>query len=249
MIEIFDRIKKYFRFDIDELKSLAISSLILGFMISFGEWGVGRFNLIYGLYHLAGGILIAASSILFHVSIQKILGLHIGFDIKYKVWWYGLLGGLIITFITNGSVWWLVIPGGVVCTIIGKYRLGKFRYGLNYVALGFIGIVGPVASIIFGTIFKNLDIFLGLAHPLIDKIFIFNLVYAICTMLPIPPLDGHLTFFASRPWYVLLFSLIFSYSMLIILFSIYSWVLALVIGGLILLLYYIFYERTAWPGP
>jgi len=249
MVEILDRIKKYYRFDIDELKSLAISVLIIGFMISFREWGVERFSFIYGLYHLIGGILIAAISILFHVSIQKIFGLNMGFTTKYKVWWYGLLASLIITFVTNGKLWWLIIPGGVVCTIIGKYRLGKFRYGMNYMALGFIGVAGPIASIIFGTIFKNVDIFLGLAHPLIDKIFIFNLVYAVCTMLPIPPLDGHLTFFASRPLYVLLFGIIFTYSILIILFQIYSWILALAIGGLILLIYYVFYERTAWPGP
>jgi len=246
MVEMFDRIKKYYSFDIEELKSVAIGSLILGFMISFGEWGVERFNLIYGLYHLVGGILISASSILFHVSVQKILGLRIGFTTKYKLWWYGLLSGLIITLITNGKIWWLIIPGGVTCSIIGKYRLGKFRYGLNYIALGFIGIIGPIGSIIFGTIFKNLDIFLGITHPLIDKIFIFNLVYAICTMLPIPPLDGHLTFFASRVWYVFLFTLIFAYAILIILFSIYSWILALAIGGLIVFIYYILYERKAW---
>ncbi|MBW2978114.1 hypothetical protein KY331_04680 [Candidatus Woesearchaeota archaeon] len=249
MSEMLDRIKKYFSFDIEELKSVAVGSLIIGFMISFGEWGVGKFDFFYGLYHLVGGILIAAASILFHVSAQKILGLRLGFTTKYKMWWYGLLIGLIITFITNGKIWWIIIPGGVTCSIIGKYRLGKFRYGLNYIALGFIGIIGPLASIIFGTIFKNLDIFLSITHPLINKIFIFNLVYAICTMLPIPPLDGHLTFFASRVWYVFLFSLIFVYAVLIILFSIYSWIIALAMGGLIVLLYYIFYERLAWPGP
>jgi hypothetical protein len=249
MIEMFDRIKKYFSFDIEELKALAISALILGFVISFKEWGIERFNFIYGLYHLVGGILIVSASILFHVSAQKIVGLNVGFSTKYNLWWYGLFASLILTFVTNGSIWWLAIPGGVSCSIIGKYRLGKFRYGMNYLALGIIGLVGPIASIVFGTIFKNLDIFLGLSHPLIDKIFIFNLVYAVCTMLPMPPLDGHLTFFASRPWYAFLFGLIFTYTILIILFEIYSWILALAVGGLIVLIYYIFYERTAWEGP
>ena len=220
MSEMLDRIKKYFTFDLEEIKGVIISSLILGFMISFGEWGVERFSFVYGLYNLIGGILIAVSSVLFHVSVQKIIGLKLGFSVKYKMWWYGLFIGLIVTFVTNGKIWWLIIPGGIICSIIGKYRLGKFRYGLNYSALGIIGIVGPLASIIFGTIFKNLDIFLGITHPLIEKIFIFNLVYAICTMLPIPPLDGQLTFFASRVCYVFLFSLIFIYAILIILFSI-----------------------------
>lgn len=246
MIEILDRIKKYYSFDTEEIKGIAISSLIIGFIISFGEWGTEQFNFIYGLYHLIGGILIASLSILFHVSAQKIFGLQVGFDTKYKMWWYGLLLSLIITFITNGKIWWLIIPGGVSCVIIGKYRLGKFRYGLNYSFLGFMGIVGPAASIIFGSIFKNLDIFFGLSSPIIDKIFIFNLVYAVCTMLPIPPLDGHLTFFASRPWYVLLFGVIFTYTILVVLFAIYSWIFAIVIGGIILLFYYIFYEREAW---
>jgi len=48
MIEIFDRIKKYYRFDLEELKAIIIGALILGFMISFSEWGLEKFNFIYG---------------------------------------------------------------------------------------------------------------------------------------------------------------------------------------------------------
>ena len=122
--------------------------------------------------------------------------------------------------------------------MLAKYRLGKFRYGLNYL---------PIASIAFGTIFKNIELYLPFIpiNPLLlNNIFIFNLVLAVCTMLPIPPLDGHFLFYASRMWYVFLFATIFFYTVLTIVFEIYSWIWAIIIGLVILSVYYIYFERN-----
>ena len=238
-MEWIDRIKRDVRFSMDEVKAIGISALILGFVFAFKDWSI--FNFI-------AAILIVFVSIAFHVYAQKIMGVKVGGSVEYKLWWYGLLASLVLVFISNGKLWWLIVPGGFTASIIAKYRIGKFRYGLNYRAIGIIGLTGPIASIIFASIFKNLNLYTPLSLGLFDKLFIWNLVYAIWTVLPIPPLDGHHTFFAGRLTYVFTAGIILVYSILILFVGIYSAIWAL-IGGFIIYLVYLFaFERKAWYG-
>ena len=120
---LIDKIKKYFVFGKEEVLSFLGCSLVIGFMFAFREFTI--FNLI-----IAIGVVFF--SLLFHVSIQKIAALHDGYGAEFRIWWMGLLIGLVITFITNGRLWWAVLPGGIVFSMLAKHRLGKFRYGMNY---------------------------------------------------------------------------------------------------------------------
>ena len=68
---------------------------------------------------------------------------------------------------------------------------------------------------------------------------------AICTMLPIPPLDGISTFFGSRVVYILAFIGILASGVLIYFTSI----LPAILGGILLMiigtiLYYLAFEQT-----
>jgi hypothetical protein len=81
---------------------------------------------------------------------------------------------------------------------------------------------------------------------LFQKIFIWNLVYAIWSILPIPPLDGHQTFFAGRLTYVFTAGIIAIYCVLILFIGVYSWIWAVIGGFIIYLLYLFLFERTAW---
>ena len=162
-MELLERIKRDVRFSLDEVKAISISALILGFVFAFGNWSV--FNFI-------AAVLIVLISITFHVYAQKIVGVKLGAKVEYKLWWYGLLASLVLVFITNGKIWWLIVPGGFTAAILAKYRIGKFRFGLNYRVLGFIGLTGPIASIIFGSIFKNLLLYTPIQVALFQKIFI-----------------------------------------------------------------------------
>ncbi|MBR9692267.1 hypothetical protein GOV06_05790 [Candidatus Woesearchaeota archaeon] len=239
-MEWIERIKTYLTFSKDEALSILISALVLGFVFSFQEWSVTNLFI---------GILIAGLSLLFHITAQKIAALKVGFKAEYNLWWFGLLIPLILVFVSNGRLWWVIIPGGVSFSLLAGLRLGKFRYGLNYWPMGVIGLIGPIASIILATIFKQIDIwFFASSSIIFHKIFIFNLAYAVCQMLPIPPLDGHYMFYASRMWYAFLFGTILTYTILAIAFSVYSWIFALTAGGLIWLIYYIGFERKAWWG-
>ena len=80
----------------------------------------------------------------------------------------------------------------------------------------------------------------------LSSMYAFNLAFAVSTMLPIPPLSGHYMFFASRPWFAFLFGTIFAYATLTLIFEVFSWIWALLLGGLIWLIYYISFEKEAW---
>lgn len=236
-MELIERIKRDFGFSADEIKGLVIATLVLAFIFTFREWSLS--NLFYS-------VLIIALSLIVHVSCQKIVGLHLGVKVDFRIWWYGLLASVVAVFISNGRVWWLIIPGGVVISIIAKYRLGKFRYGLGYHLMGIVGLTGPVASIVLGSIFKNINLYTPITSPLLDKIFIWNLVYAVFCLMPIPPLDGHYTFFAGRLTYAFVAGSIFVYCMLILLLGIYSFIWAIIGGGIIYVVYYVLFERVYW---
>jgi hypothetical protein len=240
MWNIIDKLRRYFRFNMDEVKSIIISSVIIGFVFALRNWTdatIGDFII---------SVLIVLVSVIFHASLQKVLAIHIGFNAEFKLWWQGIFIGLIVSIASMGKVWWLILPGGVIFSFMARHRLGKFRYGLNYWPMGWIGFTGPVASIILGTIFKNIELYIaGAGIPLFHSIFVFNLAFAVTSMLPIPPLDGHYMFFASRPWYAVLFGTVFAYAILVAL-DIYSWIWAIIIGIIIWLVYYLTFEKTAW---
>jgi hypothetical protein len=238
MVELFERIKTYLTFNKEEVLGILISALVLGFVFTFGDWSIKNMVL---------AAIIALLSLLFHIVAQKIAALQVGFKVDYKIWWYGLIAALIFTFVSNGKFWWLLIPGGISFSLLAGLRLGRYRYGLNYWPMGIIGFIGPIASIVLATIFKNIEIYvLSAPNPLFHKIFIFNLAYAVCQMLPIPPLDGHYMFYASRLWYAFLFGTIVAYAILAVWLSFYSWIFALLIGGLCWLIFYVGFERKAW---
>ena len=237
MLEIFERIKRDVRFSMDEVKAIAVSGLILGFVFAFGDWSITN---------LIAAVLIVLASITFHVYAQKIVGVKLGAKVEYKLWWYGLLASLVLVFVTNGRIWWLIVPGGFTATLMAKYRIGKYRYGMNYRVLGFVGLAGPIASVIFGSIFQNINLYTPIQFSFFQKIFIWNLIYAVWSVLPIPPLDGHNTFFAGRLTYVFAAGAIAVYSLLIIFGGVYSLVWALIGAVIIYLLYLFLFERTAW---
>jgi hypothetical protein len=238
MVELFERVKTYLSFGKQESLDILISAIIIGFIFAFREWSITN---------LITAVLMAGLSILFHVTCQKIAGLKVGFKVDYKIWWYGILASLMLAFVSNGKFWWLILPGGISFSLLAGLRLGRYRYGMNYLPMGIVGLIGPISSIVLATVFKNIDIwFMASSSVLFDNIFKFNLAYAVCQMLPIPPLDGHYLVYASRLWYAFLFGTILTYTILAVIFSVYSWIFALIAGGLIWLIYYTAFERGAW---
>lgn len=242
MWEYADKLKRHFRFSKGEVQFLLIGSIVIGFIFALRKWQ----NATIGDFIL--GVIIVLVSLTVHLSGQKMLGIKLGLGVEYKMWWNGLAIGLIASIISRGRIWWLILPGGIIFSLMARERLGRFRYGLNYWPLGWIGFMGPIFSIILGTIFKNIEIYLSSTPvPLFQSIFVFNLALAVCTMLPIPPLDGHYMFYGSRSWFVILFGTVFAYALLVAL-DFYSWIFAIIAGLIIWLVYYFKFEKEAWGG-
>ena len=95
-------------------------------------------------------------------------------------------------------------------------------------------------------IFKALSGFF--VSSLIQKVIIFNIAYALYSLLPIPPLVGSRTFYGSRMLYSFSIAAIVAAAILLNL-NIGVW-LAIIssffIGVVLWLLYYIFFEHKAW---
>ena len=131
---------------------------------------------------------------------------------------------------------------------LAGHRLGWFRYGINYWAIALIAFAGPLASILFAIAFK----FIGgyVSNALIQKVIIFNISYAVFSMLPIPPLDGSKIYFGARMLYAFGISGIVAAAVLLYI-NIAIWIAVLssfLIAVILWLLYYIFFEKDYWSG-
>ena len=248
IIDLIDKIKRYYKFTPHELRGLIASILVIAFIISFKDWGKGRFDALTGIYNLFNSILIVALSILIHDAGQRIWGLAIGYRIEFKMFSFGLLLALIVAFITDGNIW-VIIPGGFMLHHLAGHRLGWFRYGINYFGQAMVALAGPLFSLMLVILLKILYAFSP--NVLIQKAIIFNVIYTITNLLPIPPLDGSKIYFGSRMLYAFVLPAIAVATILMIVKIpiIFALTLSLLVGVVLWLVYYISFERRVWTGP
>lgn len=248
LVDYMDRIKRFYKFTPYEIKGLTISILVIAFIISFKEWGSNKFDLAAGLFNLFNAVLIAALSILVHDMGQRLWGLAIGYRVEFKMWTFGLIIALVLAFISNGSLW-IIVPGGFMIHHLAGPRLGWFRYGLNYFGQAMIALAGPLFSLMLIMLFKILGVFSS--NPLIEKAIIFNVIYIITYLLPIPPFDGSKIYFGSRMLYAFsLPAIIVAAILMITKVPIFlSLVISFLVGMALWLVYYISFENRAYPGP
>jgi len=215
MKDLADKIKRYFIFSREEVKDLIVTIFFLAFFVSFREWGVDKFELSTGLWNLFNSMIIVTLAVLVNNSVQRISALQVGIRVEYRIWWYGIIIGLILVFASNGSLWFLA-AGGIVFHHLAAHRLGFFRYGLNQKVMGVVSFLGPLSNVGLAVIFKILLLIFP-TNILIKKAIIVNLWYAIFNMLPIPPLPGLNTMFFSRVVYFLVFGSIIGITFLLML--------------------------------
>ena len=246
VVDLWDKLKRYFAFTSNEVKGLVIAILATAFIISFNDWGKGsEVNISSGFFNFFNAILIVTLSFLVHISMQRVWSLGTGYRLEWRMWGFGLLLGLIFVFLTNGK-FWLILPGGIIVYHLAGHRLGWFRYGINWWALGLIALMGTFATMLLALVFKAISGFF--VNALIQKMITFNIVYAMYSLLPIPPLDGSKTFYGSRMLYAFSTAgLVAAAVMLTLNISILIAVAASLLIAIVLwLLYYIFFEWKAW---
>ena len=248
IVDFKDKVSKYYKFTRSEIIGLAISIIVIAFIISFKNWGTTAFNAASGLFNFFNAILIVALSVLVHDTGQRLWALSIGYRIEFKLWSFGVMIALVLAFVSNGSLWF-VVPGGFLIHHLAGHRLGWFRYGINYFGQAMVALAGPLFSLTLLIFLKILNSFAP--NPLIQKAIIFNAVYIITSMIPIPPLDGSKIYFGSRMLYAFVLPAIIIASIMMItnvpLFL--ALVLSFLVGIILWIVYYISFERKVWTGP
>jgi len=248
IVDMLDKIKRYYKFTHYELRGLIISILAVAFIISFKNWGTAAFDFGEGIFNFLNAILIVALSILVHDAGQRLWALAAGYRVEFKLWTFGLILSLVVAFLSNGNLW-LIITSGFMLHHIATHRLGWFRYGINYFGQAMVALAGPLFTLMLLIFLKILSAFSP--NPLLHKAIIFNAVYAITSMLPIPPLDGSKIYFGSRMLYAFaLPAIVFSTILMVVSVPIFlSLVLSLLAGIVLWVVYYISFERKVWAGP
>ena len=132
---------------------------------------------------------------------------------------------------------------------LAGHRLGFFRYGVNYFGQAMVALAGPLFSLILIIFLKM--IYAVSPNPLIQKAIMFNVIYTITSMLPIPPLDGSKILFGSRMVYAFLLpAIIIATILMIVNIPIFlALILSMLIGVVLWIWYYISFERLVWTGP
>ncbi len=241
-----DKLKRYFWFSKEEILNFIIVVVVLSIIYSWTDWGIEKFNLATGFKNLLTAVVLIAITVFVHHAGQRMMALALGFRAEQKLWWHGLIIGLVLVMITGGKIKFLAATGMLVY-LLPVHRLGAFRYGPNLTTIAKISLAGPVLNIFFSALVKSFE-WAGLLSPYIgQRLFVLNLAFAAWNLLPIPPLDGSKVFFYSRLTYMFLFGSIASYVMLIYFLNIYSYIIALLIGAIVWLLFYIFFESKFRP--
>lgn len=244
MGEMTTRIRKFFRFTLEEQKNIFVIVLLMGFIMGFDD-GSAEFVMARWVMNFVGSVLTVAVGFLLHVTIRKVFGIINGIRTEQQISWFGLGAGLIIALISGGTIQ-IYLPGGFRAFHTSTLRLGTFRGGLNTVTLGWVALSGPVGSIIVAMMAKwILFQIMGIEALWLDNFIFFNFLLAFYTMLPIPNNAGLMVFFGSRLWYAVGFGTIIGYVVLFMM-GVLSLFGALSIGFLVWLMYYIFFEKSQW---
>ena len=152
-------------------------------------------------------------ALLFFVFItgQKVMGLFLGCKASFSIWRFGPFIALFISFYTLALFHpWFMIPflylGTVHLEVIPRLRLGKFRHEVGMKDLFLAGVAGPVALILF------------------------------FSSLPLPYSNGANIFMKSKWFWLFTFFFSLFFLLLILLFSWVSYILALGLALVIVLI-------------
>ncbi len=176
---------KSINFNPEERKDIALTVIVLAFILSFSEWGVDKFDLQLGLSNFVLALIITGISLIGKLSVQKYFSRKAGFDAVFKTWMIGLAFGFMMIFLTNGALIFLSV-GGLSFAVIEKLRIGKHEPNLSYTQLGWLCLLGPLFSILLALIAKILIPAQILSESILMKVISTNLWIAVFSIIPIP---------------------------------------------------------------
>jgi Zn-dependent protease len=191
-----DKISRYSRFSRKEMLWLGISILVMTFIVGFND-GSASLDPAFFISNMLFSLIAVAIAVLVHEAAHKITAPNLGTKVEFKPFFYGLLGGLILSFMSYGKIIFLAYSSFQM-SWLEKHRLGYFRHKTGYFDQGKIAVVGPLANLAVAMVFKSIGF---LPESLVTKIVLVNALFAIYNMLPIPPLDGAHVMYATKTVY------------------------------------------------
>lgn len=197
--------QQYFAFSREEMQGLIIAIIGMSIIVGFNDGAPPPFDFLHWSGNFISVVLIVTLAFIAQESVKRILGLWWGYRVEFKVFYPGLILGFMITIMTLGKYWWLwiLLPSGIMLHTIEGQRLGYFRHFLRYWDLGAVALMGPLMNIILAVLFKSLY-FMMPGNMLLDLAVKINIMLAIGTLLPIPPMAGHNILYASRWLYFMM---------------------------------------------
>jgi Zn-dependent protease len=162
---------KIFKFSLDELKDLAISTFAISLIFAWYGRGLPHIDSWFVIYFVII-LFTVGSGFILHELAHRTVARHFGALSEFRAWYEGLVLALALKIIVGFT---FVAPGAVY---IYKEYLTTEENGL-------IAIAGPLTNVALAFIFYILHI------PLVSDIgYHVNIFLAAFNMIPIPPLDG-----------------------------------------------------------
>lgn len=210
-----DKVKRYFALSRTEWRGFGLLVLVFAFMWSFTQWGTTTFDFQQGLKNFVFALVIVTLSLGMHHAVQRLMGLRYGYRIEHRVWWVGLLAGLLALVLSNGKV--LIFAASMMqAHFLPAHRLGAFRYGPSLRQIGAVALTGNIVVVVITFLLSML-----FPQQFFTELLSFTLLFALYNMLPIPPLDGLHVFVGARTSYGGSFTYTFTVSAFIGFFLIY----------------------------
>ena len=191
MFNYFYNVRKYFKFDEDEIKSIFLLIFLFGFVLGYND-GHPEFILGRWLFNLLNSFIIGAIVVLTKEVGHKLMAIKKGYTVKMKLWSPLLIFNFLIVFLLDGNIHIILPISGLFIYHHDKMRIGHLRYGQNYFDNAVIALAGPLANIYMAAFF---NFFVTPANPVVALAIQINLIYAIVNLIPIDVL----LFFMRKP--------------------------------------------------
>ncbi len=208
--------------------SAGISFLFLGLAgyISYGE--VGGFVVTLFFFALLYSIFLVG---------QKTMSLFLGCNATFSIWRFGPFIALFVSFYTMALFHpYFLVPliylGTFHLEVIPRLRLGKFRQAIGMKDLFLVGVAGPLALVLFSLLVLQPLFLLTESEFFRAGIYVSALILFFSS-LPLPYSNGANIFMKSVWFWLFTFFFSLFFLLLLLLFSWVSYVLALLLAGLV----------------
>ncbi|MFH1455879.1 MAG: hypothetical protein ABIF40_02930 [archaeon] len=205
-----------------EITHLIIALFIISFAFGFND-GRDVFELSFWLVNFMKILVFSAIALFVHIFAQKWVAKIYGFGCEFRLWtirqwrfipepkfpkkWFKgklELGGLpigsiisvLVTVLSNGKLFFVAI-GNYIITSSKSTRLGRKWVYISEAEESKVAMSGAMANIFVMILFKIFNY-----NNFFDDLIFINGMFALFSLIPIPPLDGGKLFISSRVWYV-----------------------------------------------